>query len=243
MSRIPTVIATVLLLAPAVRADDAQELQQLKAEVKRLRQKVTKLEAAVKALEPLRKRYEQEQRDIREQKELGGLPGPIETTGKKLPANRKLKPGDVLQAAEAGIWYAARVVKPLRGGKVRIHFIGWPSSYDTDLPRSQLQLDPNALEKARKAANQLGIIGSWKFSRSIRSGVVTLQSVPSTGIPVANTTKLKVGQRLQVESSGAWWAGKVLELRPKGNVKIRYVGWGKQFDEVVPRSRLQLLKK
>ncbi|MCH8173474.1 MAG: hypothetical protein IIA70_09250 [Proteobacteria bacterium] len=37
-----------------------------------------------------------------------------------------------------------------------------------------------------------------------------------------------------------WWKGRVLQLIPDGNIKIHYEGWGAEWDEVVPRTRLQL---
>ena len=69
------------------------------------------------------------------------------------------------------------------------------------------------------------------------------EPIPSSGITVTEKTKLEIGQTVQVQW-GQWrWAGEVLELKQDGSAKIHYTGWSDEWDEVVPRSRLQLPKK
>jgi hypothetical protein len=58
--------------------------------------------------------------------------------------------------------------------------------------------------------------------------------------PVLPQTQLKAGDHVLVEWSKSWRKGQVLEILPNGHVKIHYVGWDAQWDEVVPRMRLQL---
>ncbi|MBI4028622.1 MAG: hypothetical protein HY360_26785 [Verrucomicrobia bacterium] len=65
-------------------------------------------------------------------------------------------------------------------------------------------------------------------------------SIASTGKPVAAATELKSGDILQVEWGGRWWAGSVVSLESNGCVKIHYIGWAASWDEIVPRSRLQI---
>ena len=67
--------------------------------------------------------------------------------------------------------------------------------------------------------------------------------VQPSGKPVSPKTQLKAGDRVLVEWGGSWWKGQVLEVPPGGNVKIHYVGWDAQWDEVAPRTRLQLPAK
>lgn len=65
-------------------------------------------------------------------------------------------------------------------------------------------------------------------------------AIESTGIPVEADTTVSPGDVLQVQWGGRWWAAQVVSLEPEGKVKVRYVGWEKRWEEVVPRARLQL---
>jgi hypothetical protein len=64
--------------------------------------------------------------------------------------------------------------------------------------------------------------------------------VQPSGKRVSPDTVLKVGERVLVEWNGSWWNGQILELFPDGSVKIHYSGWDAEWDEVVPRTRLQM---
>ncbi len=77
-----------------------------------------------------------------------------------------------------------------------------------------------------------------RFDQYVEAVEAAGQVQPS-GKPVAPKTQLKEGDRVLVEWQNTWWKGKVLEVLPGGDVKIHYVGWDAQFDEVVPRTRLQ----
>lgn len=223
---IAMLVGIVFPVAGTLQAQESRDIAQLRRAIRALEQKVAELEEKVAQLEPLRKEYERYQRDRREIEQLGGTPGAIESTGKPVSSKTKLKAGQVLQAEDGGQWYAARVLGLEPDGQVKIHYIGWPSQFDEVLPRSRLQLDPDAVDKARKSIEQAPTYVTGRVSPS--------------GIPVTANTALCVGQRLRVESGGNWWAGEVLELKPDGNVKIHYVGWDSTWDEVVPRTRLQL---
>jgi hypothetical protein len=76
-----------------------------------------------------------------------------------------------------------------------------------------------------------------------RQAVTSPGPIGSSGIRVSAKTELKIGQAVQVEWGDVWWAGKVLRLLPDGRVKVHYVGWDSTYDEIVPRSRLQLFPK
>jgi beta-lactamase regulating signal transducer with metallopeptidase domain len=64
--------------------------------------------------------------------------------------------------------------------------------------------------------------------------------VPSTGRAVAADTALFVGQIVQVQDSGAWYAADVLELLDDGQVRIHFRGWSDTWDKAVPRGQIQL---
>lgn len=64
--------------------------------------------------------------------------------------------------------------------------------------------------------------------------------VRPSGRPVDATTPLHVGQRVLVEWHNQWYRAEVLNLLQDGNVRIHYIGFGSNWDETVPRQRLQL---
>jgi hypothetical protein len=66
-----------------------------------------------------------------------------------------------------------------------------------------------------------------------------LPAEPS-GIQVGPDTPLDVGSKVLAFSMGGWWRAEVLALEADDSVRVRYPGWGDMFDEVLPRSRLQL---
>jgi len=211
------------------------ELADLKKAVRTLQEKVAVLEKQVLALQPLAEAYERQQRVVKEVQDIGGTPGPIESTGERVTAETRLKIGQLLQVKWGDEWWAARVLELVSDGQVRIHYIGWSSSYDEVVVRSRIQLDADALAKARKAVEAPVKIVSGKQG--------TNGPIASSGIAVGKTMPLKPGQAVQVEWGGEWWAGKILELLPDGRSKIHYVGWDSTWDEIVPRSRLQLYPK
>ncbi len=223
-------LAIVLLAAPAVRAQDSDDAASLKNKVQRLEQKVAALEAQVAALEPLRKEYEQREAFRKEVEELGDSPGPIESTNQPVAANTALKCGQILQVEQGGQWWAGRILSLLPDGNVKVHYLGWAADWDEVVPRTRLQLDPEAASKAKKA-----VAAPPAAAAKSPPGPIA----PSD-IQVTAATVLKVGDAVQVEWGNSWWAGEVLSLTADQTVKIHYAGWGAEWDEVVPRSRLRL---
>ncbi|NNE01187.1 MAG: hypothetical protein HKN47_28060 [Pirellulaceae bacterium] len=70
--------------------------------------------------------------------------------------------------------------------------------------------------------------------------------VKSTGLVVESITPLAVGQLVQAQRNrrgSFWFAGRIKELMPTGEVKIAFLTWGKENDrdlEVVQRRQIQL---
>jgi len=60
------------------------------------------------------------------------------------------------------------------------------------------------------------------------------------GTSVTPATELETGDAVLVEWGGQWWGGEVLEVLAENRVKIRYDGWGKDWDEAVARERVRL---
>jgi len=63
--------------------------------------------------------------------------------------------------------------------------------------------------------------------------------VAPSGLPVDSETPLAPGANVLAEWGGGWWRASVVAVEPEGDVLIHYVGWGDQWNERVPRSRLR----
>ena len=97
------------------------------------------------------------------------------------------------------------------------------------------QLDAR-LAKLEEAYRILG------FDQHVEAAKMAKKSRPvrPSEKPVSAETELDVGSSVLVEWKNRWWNGSVLEELPNGGVRIHYEGWDAKYDEVVPRSRLQL---
>lgn len=64
--------------------------------------------------------------------------------------------------------------------------------------------------------------------------------VPSTGLKVDSSTKLYIGQIIQVREHGRWVAAEIAELMDSGDVAIIYRGWGSNRRGTFRRADIQL---
>lgn len=64
---------------------------------------------------------------------------------------------------------------------------------------------------------------------------------PSPGKPVTGETPLAPGDGIQGYKNGGWRDVTVLEVLGDGRVKVHWIGFGAEWDEAVPRSRLRIL--
>jgi hypothetical protein len=63
--------------------------------------------------------------------------------------------------------------------------------------------------------------------------------VAPSGRPIDPDAVLEPGTPILVEWCGSWWRANVVCSEPDGRVRIHYAGWGDNWDETVPRTRLQ----
>jgi hypothetical protein len=136
--------AAAVLGAAALGCDSGKRTEALEARIAALEQRVAVLERSRDDAGQLAGQiHEQELR------ELGGKPGPIASTGAAVTQDTPLRAGQLVQLEWNGAWWAARVVGLLPDGRVRVHYLGWEPRWDEEVPRSRLQLDPDAWAKAR----------------------------------------------------------------------------------------------
>lgn len=67
-------------------------------------------------------------------------PGPIASSGIAVTAETKLKVDQEVQVESGDEWWAGKVLMLLPDGRAKIHYVGWDSSWDEEVPRSRLQL-------------------------------------------------------------------------------------------------------
>jgi hypothetical protein len=73
---------------------------------------------------------------------------PVLPSGIPVGPDTPLKVGATVLAPDQGRWWRAEVLALEEGGRVKVHYHGWPASWDTSLPRTQLRVD------ARKATDK-----------------------------------------------------------------------------------------
>lgn len=232
MIRLVTVTAmTVALLLPsAIRAGERAEVKRLRKTIRTLQQRVDRLEKQIAAATEATRSNVRESWPVLPTQPLpnrGEMLGPIASSGRCVTKRTRLKVGQVLQVQWQQQWWAARVLRARRDGKVRIRYVGWGSEYDETVVRSRLQLDRQAVKKARKAALLPWIVGTAEF-------------VPFEGA----LASLAIGQEILVESGGQWWPATVLGiLAHERKARIHYTGWEASWDENVANSRIRTVQR
>ena len=149
MLRYAAVLAAISL---ATVPDDStagarKKLAALRIEIQSLKEKVAKLEAQLERIESPNVITLQPWPS--ELSENSGNPGSIQSTNEKVTVKTRLKAGQILQVEWGHRWWAARVLELHEDGGVKIHYLGWDSNFDEVVPRSRLQLDPDAWKKVK----------------------------------------------------------------------------------------------
>lgn len=63
---------------------------------------------------------------------------------------------------------------------------------------------------------------------------------PTPGLPMPERHRITRGERLLGEWQGSWYAVRVLAARADGGARVRYEGYGPEWDENLSRARLRL---
>jgi hypothetical protein len=142
--------------------------------------------------------------------------------------NNPVHIGEQVQVEWRGCWYPAEVVSISKDGTVRIHYIGWDDSYDEAVLPHRIARGQAAVAFAREAAQAPpGPVGFGPLEGLLLGNAVT------------EKTRLSTGDKVIVDWNGSWWKGEILAVNQDHSVRVHYTGWGSEFDETVPRSRLE----
>jgi hypothetical protein len=239
---VSTVLVISLWAASAACAQDRGEIADIRAQLKALEARLQALEqqsSAVQQPTPAVDRLLVLEKQLEVSRPR---PGSIRSTDHPVTSDTKLVGGQILQVEWGGNWWACRIVRLLDGGDVTIHYAGWESKYDEVVPRSRLQLDPDAITAALDGADEPVIVVPLVTAPSPAVAPAESDNGPITPSDrlVDDEADLAIGAHVQVEWKGNWWRGEVMQVLDDGTVLIHYTGWGDNWDEVVPRSRLRL---
>jgi len=133
-----------------------------------------------------------------------------------VPNNARIPVGTPLQAEWGGKWLPVEVIAIAANGKLRIHWIGDSSSWDTDKARNELRIEKGHLEIINKDPEA--------------AKLYFLQSRPTE---VTETTKLEVGQIVEYRSAKEWYPAKIIGFiashvklqEPNGNERVSPRSW------------------
>lgn len=77
------------------------------------------------------------------------------------------------------------------------------------------------------------------FAGIARNRVKTLAAPPPVAVAQHARGTFAVGDNVDVEWKGSWYPASVMEVKPQGNYKIHYDGYGGNWDEVVGPGRIR----
>jgi hypothetical protein len=92
---------------------------------------------------------------------------------------------------------------------------------------------------ARQAQNAPANAFLSGSSEKVAQSLASLPVEPS-GIPIEMETRLEVGSTVLAFSHGRWWRAEVTALEGEDHVRIRYPGWGPNWDASMRRTALQV---
>jgi hypothetical protein len=150
-------------------------------------------------------------------------PGPTrahapEAASATLDPQVRVRPHMALSAEWHGGWYPVHVREVASDGRVRIRYDGYGGEDDETVTRARL----------RRRTDETATTGA--------PGAIDATQAPAA----TAATPLRAGQSLFVRSGSSWYAARVLALECGSLVRIRYAGWGAEWDETVPRDRVRL---
>ncbi|MBI5514001.1 MAG: hypothetical protein HY909_09550 [Deltaproteobacteria bacterium] len=123
-------------------------------------------------------------------------------------------PEDRTVARWGGAWHRATVLGSVCPGFVRVHF-------------------------APDAEGETEVVSVRDVQEPDAQGRLPELRASPPGEPVTASTALRPGSAVLALSGGQWWPSRVRVLRANGGVRIRYDGYGPEWDEDLARDHLR----
>ena len=179
---------------------------------------------------------------------LPGFPGGATTTTTRIPGKVKIvyslqeSVGDLIKIKKE---FDLEATEPAaRQPRVKLTGSGL-FTFDLKLGiPNRMDYTATLVENEENKTTRLPIKLSYQLANGQPAAVaVAPVQVPAAamqpGKQVEAETALVAGTRLLAEWAGKWLPVDVLAVRADGKVRIHWVGWGDQFDEELPRTRLR----
>ena len=152
-----------------------------------------------------------------------------------LPVTSKtpLRPGVPVKAGYYEKWKNAEVISLRDSGSVVVKYEGESRLMERSRQK-WLAIDPKVLAKAKANPD--------KFTPSVQVLPGGLQPIPDGAIPLADDIELHPGTPLLLDYHDKKWHKVFVVSDSFGEIKIRYEGYGANWDKSFPRTKLLIEK-
>lgn len=144
--------------------------------------------------------------------------------------------GDKVDVNWNGSWWKGEVLA-LKGDKFRVHYVGWSANWDEDVPSARLRAPTDTAKEGTEAKAAAAPTPTPAESAPAPEPSASAEPV-ATAAPAAAKARWKAGDRVDINWHGGWHQGRVLSVTG-ALYRVHYLGWGANWDESVPASRLR----
>lgn len=149
----------------------------------------------------------------------GGAPGYGAAAGAEGPgdASGQYSAGEAVDVYWGTSWWPGTIKAALGGGRYRIGYDGWSSSWDEDVT-------PRRLRRRGTA--------------SAAPGAVVQDRAPDAAELGDATAVYALGDVVDIHWGQSWWPGRIVAVSARG-YHVSYDGWSSSHDETVDATRLR----
>ncbi len=155
-------------------------------------------------------------------------------------ANAEFKPKQAVEVEWGGQWWAAEVME-VKEGKYYITYTGWGKTWDEWVGKERIRAVAKVLQRAEVEWG-----GTWWPAEVLETKgdkyYIHYTGWDKTWDEWVGKDRIrlqaKAPRMVEVEWGGKWWPAEVLQTKD-GKYLISYTGWGKEWDEWVPRNRIR----
>lgn len=130
---------------------------------------------------------------------------------------RNYRVGDEVMVEWDGKDYPAVILTTEGPAKFKVHFIGFDDAWDETIPKSRI--------------------------KALRTGKEPQPEPPAKvrqkAMEAAQSNTFRVGDHVRVEWRGRLYPAQIIDVAGKERYKVRFEGYGSEFDEIVGLNRVQ----
>lgn len=167
-----------------------------------------------------------------------------EEHGREIGTDESLFPtGREVDVLWQGRWYDARVKRVLGEHRWVVGYDGWSTNWDEIVGPERIRA------RTKKTRPTVGIVVLAIGMVTVLAGFAAAfylrvpppsSTTASSGVAVGDARSLAIGQPVQVEWQGRWYAASVLSVSSPTEVRIHYTGWSDRWDETVGIARVRM---